>query len=112
MNGRIQELAIDCAGQIEWDAPKNPESFTFNRDELQKFAELIVRECVGIVNRKEYSDHEADPLWETAQLIKEHFGVTWVGLTDDEINSWDLPDKPTVAEFVRFVEAKLRSKNT
>jgi hypothetical protein len=41
-----------------------------------KFAELIVRECLGIVNRHEYSYHEADPLWETAQLIKEHFGVT------------------------------------
>jgi hypothetical protein len=40
-----------------------------------KFAELIVRECIDIVNRKEYSYHEADPLWETAQLIKEHFGV-------------------------------------
>jgi hypothetical protein len=36
----------------------------------------------------------------------------WVGLTDEDINSWDLPDKPTVAEFARFVEAKLRSKNT
>jgi hypothetical protein len=41
----------------------------------QKFAELIVRECLDIVNRHEYSYHEADPLWETAQLIKEHFGV-------------------------------------
>jgi hypothetical protein len=41
----------------------------------KKFAELIVRECLDIVNRHEYSYHEADPLWETAQLIKEHFGV-------------------------------------
>jgi hypothetical protein len=41
----------------------------------EKFAELIVRECLDIVNRHEYSYHEADPLWETAQLIKEHFGV-------------------------------------
>jgi hypothetical protein len=41
----------------------------------EKFAELIVRECLDIVNRKEYSYHEADPLWETSQLIKEHFGV-------------------------------------
>jgi uncharacterized tellurite resistance protein B-like protein len=40
-----------------------------------KFAELIVKECLDIVNRKEYSYHEADPLWETSQLIKEHFGV-------------------------------------
>ena len=36
----------------------------------------------------------------------------WVGLTDEDINSWDLPDKPTVAEFARFVEDTLRSKNT
>ena len=41
----------------------------------EKFAELIVQDCLDIVNRKEYSYHEADPLWETAQLIKEHFGV-------------------------------------
>jgi hypothetical protein len=34
-----------------------------------------VQECIDIVNRHEYSYHEADPLWETAQLIKEHFGV-------------------------------------
>jgi hypothetical protein len=36
----------------------------------------------------------------------------WVGLTDEEIESWVLPDKPTVAEFARFVEAKLKEKNT
>ena len=41
----------------------------------EKFAELIVKDCLKIVNRHEYSYHEADPLWETAQLIKEHFGV-------------------------------------
>ena len=44
-------------------------------NKFEKFAELIVRECLQIVNRKEYSYHEADPLWETAELIKEHFGV-------------------------------------
>jgi hypothetical protein len=44
-------------------------------EHMEKFAELIVRECLDIVNRKEYSYHEADPLWETSQLIKEHFGV-------------------------------------
>jgi hypothetical protein len=44
-------------------------------DNFQRFAELIVQECLDIVNRHEYSYHEADPLWETAQLIKERFGV-------------------------------------
>jgi hypothetical protein len=41
----------------------------------REFARLIVQECLDIVNRKEYSYHEADPLWETSQLIKQHFGV-------------------------------------
>jgi hypothetical protein len=48
MNERIRELATDCAGQVEWDFPKDPESFTFNRTELEKFAKLIVEECAGI----------------------------------------------------------------
>jgi hypothetical protein len=73
MNDRIRKIAIEADAwcdkyyfgdkfyDIEWET---------------KFAELIVRECLGIVNRHEYSYHEADPLWETAQLIKEHFGVT------------------------------------
>jgi hypothetical protein len=36
----------------------------------------------------------------------------WVGLTDEEINSWDLPVLPTLAVFARFLEAKLKEKNT
>jgi len=70
MNERIKQLAeqagykADMFGVGHWDMP-----------ECKKFAELIVRECIDIVNRHEYSYHEADPLWETAQLIKEHFGV-------------------------------------
>jgi hypothetical protein len=75
MNDLIKQFAIECAGQKEWDFPKDPKSYTFTYDELEKFAELIVQECLDIVNRHEYSYHEADPLWETAQLIKERFGV-------------------------------------
>ena len=36
---------------------------------------------------------------------------SWVGLTHDEVNSWELPDSPTVFEFAQFIEAKLREKN-
>ena len=70
MNERIKELAEQCY-QIEDPHGRFPKE-VFNQE---KFAELIVRECLEIVNRKEYSYHEADPLWETAELIKEHFGV-------------------------------------
>jgi hypothetical protein len=36
----------------------------------------------------------------------------WVELTDKEIDNLELPDTPTVKQFVRFIEAKLREKNT
>jgi hypothetical protein len=68
MNKRIREL-VEQAGN-DWDHTM-PEGKGF----LELFAELIVQECLDIVNRHEYSYHEADPLWETAQLIKERFGV-------------------------------------
>ena len=69
----MNERTLEIAGQVcdtlddgDWNIPN---------EFIERFAELIVRECLDIVNRKEYSYHEADPLWETAQLIKDHFGV-------------------------------------
>jgi hypothetical protein len=72
MNERIKELLARPGLErlTDW-ASIGP----VQRAALEEFAQLIVRECLGIVNRHEYSYHEADPLWETAQLIKEHFGV-------------------------------------
>jgi len=35
----------------------------------------------------------------------------WDGLTKEEVDSWELPDCPTVFEFVQFIEAKLKEKN-
>jgi len=67
MNKRIKQLAE----QAEF----SEKDLHIQGDNFQRFAELIVKECLDIVNRHEYSYHEADPLWETAQLIKEHFGV-------------------------------------
>jgi hypothetical protein len=73
MNERIEQCLYlsGLTAQGCWD-----ELDAYAKQGIHKFAELIVRECLGIVNRHEYSYHEADPLWETAQLIKEHFGVT------------------------------------
>jgi hypothetical protein len=71
MNERIKELRIQAC---KW-ASENVPITEYENASDEKFTELIVRECLDIVNRKEYSYHEADPLWETSQLIKEHFGV-------------------------------------
>ena len=72
MNERIKELCIKSGA---WDHYEVNEGVDGDEVPMQEFAELIVRECLDIVNRHEYSYHEADPLWETAQLIKEHFRV-------------------------------------
>jgi hypothetical protein len=68
VNERIIEMAKQCG---YWSG----ETIEMNDVGIAKFAQLIVNECLVIVNRHEYSYHEADPLWETAQLIKERFGV-------------------------------------
>jgi hypothetical protein len=71
MNERIQELAVQAkvtgyfAADTEYATPI-PLS-----NELQKFAELIVRECVKVA-MKAVSDDEPKEAW---YLIKEHFGV-------------------------------------
>lgn len=78
MNDRFIELALD-AGLLNYVDHETPRRYFINghadHEDVETFAELIVRECLDIVNRKEYSYHEADPLWETAQLIKQRFGV-------------------------------------
>ena len=68
MNERIIEMAKQCG---DWTG----QTLEMNDVGIAKFAQLIVKECLDIVNRHDYSYHEADPLWETAQLIKERFGV-------------------------------------
>jgi hypothetical protein len=70
MNERIRELAIDCAGQKEWDFPKPPASFTFNREELAKFAELIVLECAKVADIADENKCE----WIGGNILT-HFGV-------------------------------------
>ena len=35
----------------------------------------------------------------------------WVGLTDDEIDKWNIVGHESLREFVRVIEAKLKEKN-
>ena len=35
----------------------------------------------------------------------------WVGLTDEEINKWNIVGHESLIEFVRAIEAKLKEKN-
>ena len=68
MNDKIKQLAKQAKIQFTYDPTEKPiRAFAECwEDELEKFAELIVRECADIAMRE---DH--DP----AECIKRHFGV-------------------------------------
>ena len=63
MNERIQELAIQASGDYSKD-----DYWPFFTEELEKFAELIVKECADFL-KDTLDDHFA------AEQLEEHFGV-------------------------------------
>ena len=80
MNERIKQLAVDAGiGFTLWDDSGREMIDNYTPEErLAKFAELIVKECAGIVDDKiEVSRyvHEAELLRECSTTIKLHFGV-------------------------------------
>ena len=71
MNERIKELA-EQAGAVY----SNDHAVSLLDDEIEKFAELIVRECLKIVEPDRTSGDEwCVTLDETAYSIRQHFGV-------------------------------------
>jgi len=71
MNERIRQLATKCKMVYQM----NDGTITSCSPELEKFAELIVRECVRYFNEDYQRDF--DTLWreDLTKGIKEHFGV-------------------------------------
>ena len=86
MNERIQELA-ERAGAIEAKTITNiPRALSLNGEEIQEFAELIVRECINKIETYQISvgnspagemacDWTYDALKEIRDDIKETFGL-------------------------------------
>jgi hypothetical protein len=78
MNERIRELAIEAFFDEDTNVVSD-KIYTFNEEKMQKFAELIVRECmacstwVGKINTNSVEPvHTAHAV---NQRIKKHFGV-------------------------------------
>ena len=69
MNERINELAKQ-AGFSNWVLNPSKETMSDTPELLEKFAELIIRECASAVNSRDDSD---TGFW--ANIIKQHFGV-------------------------------------
>jgi hypothetical protein len=61
MNERIRELAEQAELHLELQSLK-----------VEKFAELIIRECTGLIDSM---DHSSQYFPHVADTIKQHFGV-------------------------------------
>jgi hypothetical protein len=77
MNEKIKQLAEQA--KIDYDLrpeiARAPVWIALD-DELEKFAKLIVRECVGILEPKSrYMGEGPEVLKDKIKQIKEHFGV-------------------------------------
>ena len=85
MNERIKELAKQT-GYI-WHASGDPQIYEFTPEKLEKFAELIVKECISIVDEQKECLHEEQKYWhdrdygyemavnDASKGIKQFFGV-------------------------------------
>jgi hypothetical protein len=81
MNERIDELAFQSGiTQHSYSNPKHPDldGFIVSQEKLEKFAELIVKECIDQISVNH--DPNSDWDWEVSRghaiaIIKEHFGV-------------------------------------
>lgn len=86
MNERIRQLALEAGGGISCIAEPLEHPWKFSESELEKFAELIVSECINKIetHRIPVGNSAAGEMaceWTYAALkeirneIKEHFGV-------------------------------------
>ena len=69
MNERITKIVIDTLGKEGVVNSRVYGHWLLSDEELEKFAELIVRECADLVDRA-ISDGGVD-----GRVVKEHFGV-------------------------------------
>jgi len=70
MNERIRELVLEAQTQAANETIQN--SFGYEAKVFEKFAELIVAECVGVV---EDAVNHREPASTYVGKIREHFGV-------------------------------------
>jgi len=68
MNERIKELAVEANVRPLY-SPAYAPRYIFEEEELEKFAELIVKECASVALMS-----NGNNLY-VCELIKEHFGV-------------------------------------
>ena len=78
MNERIRQLAEQAGGEFYTGFFGSPNSINFKESDLEKFAQLIVRECANHCDL--LLDHKISSEWsrgthDCSRAIKKHFGV-------------------------------------
>ena len=76
MNERIKELAIKAGAVNVWEWASD-DVLDIKKMDAEKFAELIVKECIDILPEKVKIDdlYDGKILVQCGMAIKEHFGV-------------------------------------
>ena len=78
MNERIKELALQSGGGLSCIAEPLEHPWKFSQQELEKFAELIVRECARVIDRGDGEmSSQVETIWCNVcrDDILKHFGV-------------------------------------
>ena len=75
MNERIKELAKQADGVFIHKLITGAKQYTFLEKDLEKFAELIVRECLDQCYNRGMNDALYAGQLKAAAYIEEHFGV-------------------------------------
>ena len=82
MNKRIKELITQAGGHWNHGDFNMPSSVEFQEQDIEKFARLIVRECMNICAEREEDirtrikdEGKAATAYMIRAYIKEHFGV-------------------------------------
>ena len=78
MNERIEKLAKQAGLKIEYQMINPPKPFLIlgSTEQLEKFAELIVEECVAQCWSVSELEHKGSVVSECSKRMRKHFGVT------------------------------------
>ena len=69
MNERIKELM-----PTPWTFPY-PDRELYTKEQFEKFAELIVQECLLAISKTKVADNEISAMVKCHDQVTEHFGV-------------------------------------
>jgi len=73
MNKQIEKLALESGA---WNQVYEPKRFMHNHNfDVEKFAELIVRECANMAESFHHHQYDFTGNLELHEFIKTHFGV-------------------------------------